>query len=200
MNTNIKHTPGPFDDSFNLRMIHNRQNTQSQLETAQGKWILLVGPREINHTMMDAIAKLAERGKVRVLDGGNRYNAYKVMHAAQDRLSILKRVSVFNAYSYNQVQSILEDCPSRPVPFVILDLLNNFYDDREDIEERIKVLRATISQIDRLAEEAGGVVSVHPPRIQTPNTLTLIDMLRNATEDTYIIGTVEAGVPTIKLV
>ena len=47
-----------------------------------GRWILLVGPRSLNASVLDAIARLGERTPVRVLDGGNRFNAYKVARAA----------------------------------------------------------------------------------------------------------------------
>ena len=43
-----------------------------------GSWTLLVGPRSMNSTMLTAIARLGEGGALRVLDGGNRFNAYKV--------------------------------------------------------------------------------------------------------------------------
>jgi hypothetical protein len=50
-----------------------------------GRWILLVGPRSLNTTMLNALARPGECGSARALDGGNRFNAYSVTRAAGKR-------------------------------------------------------------------------------------------------------------------
>jgi hypothetical protein len=55
--------------------------TMCSANAALASWILLVGPRDLNTTMLAAIARLGEGGPVRVLDGGNRFNAYTVARA-----------------------------------------------------------------------------------------------------------------------
>jgi len=47
-----------------------------------GNWILLVGSRSLNATMLTAIACLEECRSVRVLDSGNRFTASTVARAA----------------------------------------------------------------------------------------------------------------------
>ena len=53
------------------------------IEPQTGSFILLVGPRSLNASMLTLIARLGERAAVRVLDGGNRFNAYSVARANQ---------------------------------------------------------------------------------------------------------------------
>ena len=47
------------------------------------RWKLVVGPRGLNASMLLAIARMGAGGAVRVLDGGNRFNAYPVARAAR---------------------------------------------------------------------------------------------------------------------
>jgi len=47
-----------------------------------GNWILLVGSRSLNATMLTAIACLGGSGSVRVLDGGNWFSASTAACAA----------------------------------------------------------------------------------------------------------------------
>jgi hypothetical protein len=135
------------------------------IEPKAGSWILLVGPRSLNSTMLTAIAHLGERCALRVLDGGNRFNAYTVARAARglspfsggrqeapsrDIRGILNRITVSRAFTCYQVLSLLESTPSTQAPFVVLDLLNTFYDESVQIGERKRLLRSCLAHLERL--------------------------------------------------
>ncbi len=47
------------------------------------RWTLIVGPRSLNVSMLGDIARMGEDGPVRVLDGGNRFNAYVVARGSR---------------------------------------------------------------------------------------------------------------------
>ena len=162
----------------------------TSIEPKAGSWILLVGPRSLNSTMLTAIARLGERCSLRVLDGGNRFNAYTVARAAHGRRDILEHITVSRAFTCYQVLSLLESTPSTQAPFVVLDLLNTFYDESVQIGERKRLLRSCIAHLERLAVPsaprgaeaadgglrpprlvAGGVVSVHPPLAEAARQL-----------------------------
>ena len=235
-----------------------RMNTS--IEPKAGSWILLVGPRSMNTTMLNAIARLGEVGvsaahaaetamfgessrqtdrqlldaasargdlppeggaarmppwpAVRILDGGNRFNAYTVSRAAHGRPDVLNRITVSRAFTCYQVLALLESTPAIPVPFVVLDLLNTFYDESVLVGERKRLLRACIGHLERLSSATrvadtctalnavrckctadGGwkppwlVVSAHPPRVPSVASLELLDMLQSSTVDTYFIQT-----------
>jgi len=123
----------------------------TSIEPKAGSWILLVGPRSLNSTMLTAIARLGERCSLRVLDGGNRFNAYTVARAARGRRDILEHITVSRAFTCYQVLSLLESTPSTQAPFVVLDLLNTFYDESVQIGERKRLLRSCIAHLERLA-------------------------------------------------
>jgi len=161
----------------------------TSIEPKAGSWILLVGPRSMNTTMLNAIARLGENDPVRILDGGNRFNAYTVSRAARGRPDVLNRITVSRAFTCYQVLALLESTPAIPVPFVVLDLLNTFYDESVQVGERKRLLRACIGHLERLETWAGGLVSAHPPRVPSLASLELLDMLQSSTVDTYYIQT-----------
>ena len=206
--------------------------------------ILLVGPRGVNTTMLNVIARLGERAAsvaqaaetanssstplwpaVRVLDGGNRFNAYIVARAARGRPEVLSRITISRAFTCYQVRSLLESTPAIPVPFVVLDLLNTFYDESVQIGERKRILRACIMHMERLVGAAGGVsttrvvetadpqgssanggwklpllaVTVHPPKVPSPEAVELLEMLQGPKVDSYFFQTPAPAIEPMRL-
>jgi hypothetical protein len=155
------------------------------IEPKDGSWILLVGPRSLNASMLAAIARLGERTPVRVLDGGNRFNAYKVARAARGRPEILDRITISRAFTCYQVLSLLESTPATQTPFIILDLLNTFYDESVQSRERQQLLRTCLTHLERLEAAAGGVVSVHPPSIPSQAAVQMLELLLASAAETY---------------
>lgn len=164
-----------------------------------GGWLLLAGPRSLNTTMLTAIARLGEAGAVRVLDGGNRFNAYLVARAARGRQEILGRITVSRAFTCYQALALLESTPASVSPFVVLDLLNTFYDESVQAGERKRLLRGCLAQLHRLEQAAGGVVSVHPSAVPTRVALELLGMLRTAAGETYFIQSAAAAPEPLRL-
>ena len=101
--------------------------------------------------MLTTIARLGEAEAVRILDAGNRFNAYTVARAARGRPEVLNRITVSRAFTCYQVLSLLESTPALPVPFVVLDMLSTFYDEAVNAGERKRLLRECIDHLDRLA-------------------------------------------------
>jgi hypothetical protein len=161
--------------------------SRTEIEPRAGSFILLVGPRSLNSSMLTAIARLGERLPVRILDGGNRFNAYTVARQAAGRPEALERITVSRAFTCYQVLSLLESTPATGSPFVVLDLLNTFYDESVQAGERKRLLRGCVTHLHRLEQAAGGLVSVHPPAVPSPAGLELLTMLQAATPDTYFV-------------
>jgi hypothetical protein len=159
----------------------------TSIEPKTGSWILLVGPRSLNSTVLEAIAKLGSIGPVRVLDGGNRFAAYKVTRAARGQLDILNNITVARAFNCYQVLSALEDTPSIPSPFVVLDMLSTFYDESVKARERKQLLYSCIVQLKRLVRNAGGVVSIHPPAVPSQTATELLKVVQDYTFDSYYV-------------
>ena len=197
----------------------------TSIEPKAGSWILLVGPRSLNSTMLTAIARLGERCSLRVLDGGNRFNAYTVARAARGRRDILEHITVSRAFTCYQVLSLLESTPSTQAPFVVLDLLNTFYDESVQIGERKRLLRSCIAHLERLAVPsaprgaeaalkvrgqadgglrpprlvAGGVVSVHPPAVPSQAAIELLSLLQASAVDTFFAQPAASALEPMRL-
>jgi hypothetical protein len=171
----------------------------TSLEPKAGNFILLVGPRSLNATLLSAIARLGERAPVRVLDGGNRFNAYTVARQAFGRAEVLGRITVSRAFTCYQVLSLLESTPATCSPFVVLDLLNTFYDESVQAGERKRLLRGCLAHLHRLETAAGGAVSVHPPAVPSQAASELLGMLQAATVDAYFIQPVPPAPEPLRL-
>ena len=206
MNTSIEPKTGSLGDLF-------RRISLGQLDETSPGWMLLVGPRSLNASMLAAIARLGESGPLRVLDGGNRFNAYTVARAARGRQDILDRITVARAFTCYQVLSLLEGTPAIQIPFVILDFLSTFYDESVQVGERKRLLRACTMHLERLVGAAGGsstthvveaadggwsrgdasqrpprlVVSVHPPAVPSQAAVELLGLLQASTREAYFI-------------
>jgi len=161
----------------------------TSIEPKAGSFILLVGPRSLNATMLTAIARLGQRQAIRVLDGGNRFNAYGLTRLAAGRPEVLERITVARAFTCYQVLALLESTPATQHPFAVLDLLNTFYDESVQAGERKRLLHSCILHLHRLERAAGGVVSVHPPAVPSQTAIELLGMLQQATPQAYFIQT-----------
>jgi hypothetical protein len=158
----------------------------TDIDPRTGNWLLVMGPRKIVPTLLKMTARLAEEGPVRVVDCGNVYDVYQVGCAVHhDTMEVLDRVKVSQAYTCHQVLTILESLSSETVPFVVLDLLRTFNDEFVWIEERKRLLRKCLTHLDRLEKAAGGLVSVHPPRVLSQTESDLLEMIQEAGRDTY---------------
>jgi hypothetical protein len=152
-----------------------------------GRFILVAGPRSLLPTLLILIARLAEKGQVNVLDGGNQFQAYLVARAARGQAELLERITVARAFTCYQMLSLLEQTPALPVPFVVLNLLGTFYDESVRAGERKRILCACLAQLNRLEQKAGGVVSIHPPAVASQTAVDLAEMLRASGHDTYSV-------------
>jgi len=168
-----------------MRMITSKVPSMDiELKVASGGFILLVGPRSLNASMLTLIARLGEHGAVRVLDGGNRFNAYTVARLAHGRPEVLNRITVARAFTCYQVLALLESTPASQSPIAVLDLLNTFYDESVQAGERKRLLRGCIAQLHRLV---GGAVSVHPPAVPSQTAIELLGLLQASTPNTYYV-------------
>jgi hypothetical protein len=159
----------------------------TSIEPKIGRFILLVGPRSLNASMLTAVARLGQGSPVRVLDGGNRFNAYTLARLVQGRPEVLDRITVSRAFTCYQVLSLLESTPATPFPFIVLDLLNTFYDESVQAGERKRLLQGCIAHLKRLERSAAGAVSVHPPAVPSRTASELLGMLQQATVEAYFV-------------
>jgi hypothetical protein len=97
--------------------------------------ILVMGEHAASNWMWELSAWLALQGNLRVLDAGNRFNAYPVAQAIrrqqQNPRVVLERIRLSRAFTCYQVDVLLEEWQPLPYPTLVFDLLSTFYDERQ---------------------------------------------------------------------
>lgn len=140
-------------------------------------WNLLISPPHARLLM--AIAYLAHKTELVVLDCGRRFDASIVARAARGRGEIIDRIKVQRAFTCHEAEKLIEQQPGGKAPIVILDLLSNFHDENIRIQDRRFLLERSIRHLQRLSHGAGLAVSVELPP-DTPDSVCLFERLQAA--------------------
>jgi hypothetical protein len=138
------------------------------LNPIPGRLLLVIAPRAGGAIMLDLIARLACRGPLRLLDGGNCFDVYRCNQAIaralggqKDQLSAaLERIQLARAFTCYQMVALLKQTPVQPVPTLVLDLLATFYDESVPGVESRRLLQACILQLQRLNARSPVAISV----------------------------------------
>jgi hypothetical protein len=136
------------------------------LNPLPGNLLLVIAPGAGSALMMDLVARLAGRGPLRLLDGGNRIDVHAVARALArgpvELETALARIQLARAFTCYQVATLLREAPAQPVPTLVLDLLSTFYDESVPAAESQRLLEGCILQLRRLNQVAPVAVSARP--------------------------------------
>jgi hypothetical protein len=134
-----------------------------------GKLIVLYTPDAARTESMTLIAELGLRGAVTILDAGNRYQPYQVAMLLRrktvDISTAANRLFSRRAFTCYEMNTLLGSTPSLSQPYLILDLLNTFYDDHVPAHEAARLLVSCLNQIQRLLLSGPVVVTLAPPLV-----------------------------------
>jgi len=144
--------------------------------------ILVVAPRSALHNALPLwIARLAATGAVRILDGGNCFNAYGVAREVRRHThhleTALQRISLSRAFTCYQVAALLADTVADARATLVLDLLLTFADENVRLEERQRLLEGCLAHLQRLQSAAQLVVSVSLQSVVQQNWLEMIEAI-----------------------
>jgi hypothetical protein len=132
-----------------------------------GKLIVIYTSDAARTESMVLIAELGLRGAVTIMDGGNRYRPYQVARLLRrktvDISTAANRLFSRRAFTCYEMNTLLSSTPSLNQPYLILDLLNTFYDDHVPAYEADRLLKSCLSQIQRLGLSGPVVVTLAPP-------------------------------------
>ena len=150
--------------------------------------LLVIAPHAGMPLMVELAARLALKGSLRVLDGGNRFNVYPVAQAVRrltPRLEeTLARISLSRAFTCYQMLTLLEETPAAPTPTLVLDLLATFLDENVRLPESRRLLELAVVQLQRLSQSAPLIMSVKPPLALVAERMPLLDLLEQASTRT----------------
>jgi hypothetical protein len=124
---------------------------------AQGRLCLAFIDSSLGHSwLMEPLAILARRSPVRVIDGGNRFDAYRLARSLRwqgiNPIPILEQVSISRAFTCHQVASSLAQDFSATAPVILLDFLGTFQDENVPLQERKRLFEACLAQLRRIAD------------------------------------------------
>jgi hypothetical protein len=135
-----------------------------------GTQLVIYAPHAARDESARLIAQLALRGPVNVLDGGNRFQAYRVAQLLRrgtvDLSAAARRLSIQRAFTCYQMLALLQDTPALRQPYLILDLLASFYDEHVPLPEVHRLLEACSQQLERLCRIAPVVVTLAPTLVE----------------------------------
>lgn len=132
-----------------------------------GALTVVCAPHAAREPVSRLTAELALQGSVTVLDGGNRFQPYRVAQFLRQKTpdvnQVSKRIFIRRAFTCYQMLALLENTPSLRQPYIILDLLATFYDDHVPTHEARRLLDGCLCQVERLGQFAPVVVTLAPP-------------------------------------
>ena len=151
---------------------------------------LVIGLQAERDKMLALTAGLALAGPVRVLDGGNGFDAYRVARLIRRQTpqlaETLARIHVARAFTCYQVVALFEETAASDSPQLVFDLLATFYDESVSTAESFRLLRLVLSHIQRLRQRAPVIISVRPPLVPQSDRLGLISLLERMATHTFI--------------
>jgi hypothetical protein len=151
-----------------------------------GKIIAALGT---SHILPSLLAELALRGPVTVLDGGDRFPAYRIAHEIRRRSvdvrTISNRLFLRRAFTAYQVVHLLESAQSSRHPHVILDLLTTFQDDQVTPREAERLLAICLNHVQRLSLSAPIALCLDPHT--TEEKAFLLKHLTNRADEIFFV-------------
>jgi hypothetical protein len=170
----------PFETNPASSSITPRELTG--LPTPQtGKISLVIAPRQVSPQMMTMLATLALRGRVVVVDGGNRFDGYALARELRRQTprvqETLKRILLSRAFTCYQTMALLAKLPVDGTPVVVLDLLATFRDENVSWGKRRRLLDSSLNLLKRISACAPVAVwaCTHaPPLKEDPLLLTAL--------------------------
>ena len=155
------------------------------LDLHSARLYLLVAPHpEVDRLCDTLIARLALAGAVRVLDGGNRFDAHKIARYIRSQSAqleaLLGRISIARAFTCYQIATSLAEQEAGKSPLLVLNLLTTFHDENVPMSDRARLLHLCIADLKRLADHSPVMVSATPAA--TPDGAKFLECLSAAAE------------------
>ena len=122
----------------------------------QGRLCVALIHPAIGHTwLMQPLATLAQCGPLKVIDGGNHFNAYRLAKAIRsqgvDPTPILKQVYISRSFTCHQLAACLASVSVQSFPLIILDFLATFQDENVPLYERKRLFSTCLIRLKQIA-------------------------------------------------
>ena len=162
---------------------------------------VIIGGQTAAGRLLDLAAYLALRGKLLILDCGNRANPLPLVRELRrltcDPVQALGNIRMARAFTCYQVVALLEQAGSSPIqqPVLIFDMLASFYDESVPYAEGRRLLEQSLRCMTRLHRSAPLLVSARPPLADFPERRAFLEMLCHISDRYWIEETPQAPLP-----
>lgn len=139
-----------------------------------------------NHIILELIARLALHQPVRVIVGGNQFDAHQLARLIRRHTvqldETLTRIQQARPFTCFQALTLLEKTPPT-MPLVALNILTTFYDENISDAESIRLVNIAIAHLQRLRQKAPVLVTCRSRDATTRPSL--IKLIEDAADDVY---------------
>ena len=150
---------------------------------------VIIAPQAGRSLLLDLAARLAVRGPLRVLDGGNQFNAYPVARAVRrytpDLANVLQDILLARAFTCYQMAALIAESPAGATPTLVFDLLSTFYDENVSLFESRRLLSTCLIKLQHLGQAGPVIVGAQPPGSVCQERQVLLDQLRKSTTQVW---------------
>jgi len=162
----------------------------------RGQILAILAPHAGRSVMLETAAHFALHGPVRVLDGGNHFNAYLVARSIRrftaDIDSALTRINLARAFTCYQMEALLsaaallvQQQPASAPAALVLDLLATFYDENVALIERQRLLKLCQRCFKVIAAHSPLLISLRPAMFDRPDQQDLLDEMLDFVDDVW---------------
>ena len=161
--------------------------------------LVLVAPHAAGTLMLELAARLSLNGRLRVLDGGNRFNIFPVARTIRrytaELSGALTRIQLSRAFTCYQMAAMLAETPADGLPTLVVDFLSTFYDESVSLAESQRLLEGCMPHLKRLSWQAPLVVSVKPPTPLCAERQLLVELLQEQASQSWTLEPLPAPAP-----
>jgi hypothetical protein len=149
--------------------------------------IVAIAPHAGRELASSLLSELALLGPVTVLDSGNRLQPYQVTHLLRRKTvqiaRMVEQISIRRAFTCYQTLALLESAEAQPHPYLLLDLLNSFYDDQVSDREARRLVNLCLQEIKRLNQQAPLGILLSTPMVKA--RAFLVEMVCEQADEIY---------------
>jgi len=173
---------------------------QLPLEIKPGLLALVETCKRKQTDMLQLAAALAFQTGATVLDGGNHFNAYVVLHQirlAAANLDFAESLQVARAFNCHQMAELVQQTPCDGSPCLVIDLLDTFADDALPLPYRLRMVSRIMQRLALLSRHQAVFISLTPPKEDVDEWHQLAALVRSAVNTTLEEEFMGKTIPTI---
>jgi hypothetical protein len=154
----------------------------------QDRLVAILGPRALNLEILKAVAAMSLKGEVRVIDAGNRFDAYLVARQIR-RMTVavnpcLERIQLVRPFTCYQFMTALEELAHALSPLIIIEIANLFLDEDVNDADSRRLFEKGMRFLQRYSRESHVVVTQSTGRQKIERTW-LEEMIREYADSVF---------------